>query len=78
MSYLYWETTKNMAFIFTVKGMNCGHCTQAITKAIAGLDPQAKVDTDIPKQTVTVTSGLDRKQLSDAIVDAGYDIVAVA
>ena len=67
-----------MTFIFTVKGMNCGHCTQAITKAIAGLDPQAKVDTDIPKQTVTVTSGLDRKQLSDAIVDAGYDIVAVA
>jgi copper chaperone len=67
-----------MTFIFTVKGMNCGHCTQAITKAIAGLDPQAKVDTDIPKQTVTVTSGLDRKQLSDAIVDAGYDIVAPA
>jgi copper chaperone len=58
--------------------MNCGHCTQAITKAIAGLDPQAKVDTDIPKQTVTVTSGLDRKKLSEAIVDAGYDIVAVA
>jgi copper chaperone len=67
-----------MAFIFTVKGMSCGHCTQAITKAIAGLDPQAKVDTDIPKQTVTVTSGLDRKQLSEAIVDAGYEIVAVA
>jgi copper chaperone len=67
-----------MAFIFTVKGMSCGHCTQAITKAITGLDPQAKVDTDIPKQTVTVTSGLDRKQLSEAIVDAGYDIVAVA
>jgi copper chaperone len=67
-----------MTFIFTVKGMNCGHCTQAITKAIAGLDPQAKVDTDIPKQTVTVTSGLDRKKLNEAIVDAGYDIVAVA
>jgi copper chaperone len=67
-----------MTFIFTVKGMNCGHCTQVITKAIAGLDPQAKVDTDIPKQTVTVTSGLDRKKLSEAIVDAGYDIVAVA
>jgi copper chaperone len=66
-----------MTFIFTVKGMNCGHCTQAITKAIAELDSQAKVDTDIPKQTVIVTSSLDHKQLSDAIVDAGYDIVAV-
>jgi copper chaperone len=51
-----------MTFIFTVKGMNCGHCTQAITKAIAELDSQAKVDTDIPKQTVIVTSSLDHKQ----------------
>lgn len=67
-----------MTFIFTVKGMNCGHCTQAITKAITELDPQATVDTDIPKQTVAVTSSLDRDQLSEAIVDAGYDIVAVA
>jgi copper chaperone len=67
-----------MTFIFTVKGMNCGHCTQAITKAIAGLDPQATVDTDIPKQTVTVTSSLDQEKLRDAIVDAGYDIAAVA
>jgi len=67
-----------MTFIFTVKGMNCGHCTQAITKAITEIDPQARVDTDIPKQTVAVTSSLDREQLSEAIVDAGYDIVAVA
>jgi len=67
-----------MRFIFTVKGMNCGHCTQTITKAILGLDPAAKIDTDIPKQTVTVTSGLDHKQLGEAIVEAGYDIVAVA
>jgi copper chaperone len=66
-----------MTYIFTVKGMNCGHCTQAITKAITGLDPQATVDTDIPKQTVTVTSSLDQEKLRDAIVDAGYDIVAV-
>lgn len=67
-----------MTFIFTVKGMNCGHCTQTITKAILGIDPAAKIDTNIPKQTVTVTSSLDRKQLSETIVDAGYDIVAVA
>ena len=67
-----------MTFIFTVKGMNCSHCTQTITKAILGLDPTAKIETDIPKQTVTVISGLDRKQLSETIVEAGYDIVAVA
>jgi copper chaperone len=58
--------------------MNCGHCTQTITKAILGLDPTAKIDTDIPRQTVTVTSGLDQEKLSEAIIDSGYDIVAVA
>ncbi len=67
-----------MTFIFTVKGMNCGHCTQTITKAVLGLDPTAKIDTDIPRQTVTVTSGLDQEKLSEAIIDSGYDIVAVA
>ncbi len=67
-----------MTFIFTVKGMNCGHCTQTITKAILSLDPTAKIDTDIPRQTVTVTSGLDQEKLSEAIIDSGYDIVAVA
>ena len=67
-----------MTFIFTVKGMNCGHCTQTITKAILGLDPTAKIDTDIPRQTVPVTSGLDQEKLSEAIIDSGYDIVAVA
>jgi len=67
-----------MTFIFTVKGMNCGHCTQTITKAILGLDPTAKIDTDIPRQTVTVTSGLDQEKLSEAIIESGYDIVAVA
>ncbi len=67
-----------MTFIFTVKGMNCGHCTQTITNAILGRDPAAKIDTDIPKQTVTVTSSLDSEQLTETIVDAGYDIVAVA
>ncbi len=67
-----------MTFIFTVKGMNCGHCTQTITKAILGLDSSAKIDTDIPRQTVTVTSGLDQEKLSEAIIDSRYDIVAVA
>ncbi len=67
-----------MTFIFTVKGMNCGHCTQTITNAILGLDQTAKIDTDIPGQTVPVTSGLDQEKLSEAIIDSGYDIVAVA
>ncbi len=63
---------------FTVNGMNCGHCTKTITNAILQLDPQAQVVTDIPQKTVKVQSTKGADQLKETIVDAGYDVTAVA
>lgn len=63
---------------FTVNGMNCGHCTKTITNAILQLDPQAQVATDIPQKTVKVQSTIGTDQLKEMIVDAGYDVTAVA
>jgi copper chaperone len=63
---------------FTVNGMNCGHCTKTITNAILQLDPQAQVATDIPQKTVKVQSTIGSDQLKETIVDAGYDVTAVA
>ena len=63
---------------FTVNGMNCGHCTKTITNAILQLDPQAQVATDIPQKTVKVESTVNTDQLKETIVDAGYDVTAVA
>ena len=63
---------------FTVDGMNCGHCTKTITTAILKLDPQAQVVTDIPQKTVKIQSTKGADQLKETIVDAGYDVTAVA
>lgn len=39
---------------FKVADMSCGGCASAISKAIASLDPAAKVQIDVAAKTVTV------------------------
>lgn len=63
---------------FTVEGMNCGHCTKAITQAIVELDANAQVQTDLSSKTVTVSGTPSNEQISQAITEAGYKVVAVA
>ena len=63
---------------FTVEGMNCGHCTKAITQAIVELDANAQVQTDLTSKTVTVSGTPSNEQISQAITEAGYKVVAVA
>ena len=58
--------------------MTCGHCTRAITQAIVDLDQQAHVVTDLVNKTVQVNSTLSHEQISHAITEAGYTVVAVA
>jgi copper chaperone len=67
-----------MTITLTVNGMNCGHCTQTITKAILAIDPKATVETDIPSKTVKVSSELQNEKISAAVADAGYDVITVA
>ena len=63
---------------FTVEGMNCGHCTKAITQAIVELDANAQVQTDLTNKTVTVSGTPSNEQISQAITETGYKVVAVA
>jgi copper chaperone len=67
-----------MTITLTVNGMNCGHCTQTITKAILAVDPKASVETDIPSKTVKVSSHIDSATISTTVSDAGYDVIAVS
>jgi len=71
--------------IFTVNGMNCGHCTKTITEALLGVDPTLIVKTDIEHKTVTVlmsNESADKQDINteifkNVIVDAGYEVTAV-
>jgi len=61
-----------MTIHFEIPGMTCGGCARSITRAIQGLDAEAKVETDIPVRRVSVESRADRAALVTAIREAGY------
>ena len=66
-------------FTFEVNDMTCGHCVNAITKAVAFVDPGAKVQIDLASHRVQVgPTALSADVLSEAIQVAGYTPVAVA
>ena len=58
---------------YSVKGMTCGHCEAAVTRAIHSIDPAAKVSTDRSANRVSVESGADPAALQRAIVSEGYE-----
>jgi copper chaperone len=63
--------------VFTVKGMSCGHCVNAVTEEITGLDgvEQVDVDLDIGAVTVTAARELGESEVAAAVAEAGYELV---
>ena len=61
---------------FQVTGMTCGHCEQAVTRAIQQLDPQAEVKIDRSRNQVEVQSQQPRAALAQAIAEEGYAVAA--
>ncbi len=57
-----------------VRGMTCGHCEAAVTRAIHGIDPQARVEIDRSGNRVTVETAADPQALKQAIEAEGYDV----
>ncbi|RYX95379.1 MAG: copper chaperone [Comamonadaceae bacterium] len=63
-----------MNLSFTVTGMSCGHCENAVTQAVKSVDPQAEVKVDRLNGKVDVTSGQPREAIVAAIIDEGYGV----
>jgi len=64
---------------FEVNDMTCGHCVNAITKAVAFIDPGAKVQVDLASHRVQIEPTASTVAvLGDAIKTAGYTPVEVA
>jgi copper chaperone len=67
-----------MSTTFAVDDMTCGHCVSTITKALASLDKQVKVNVDLGTRRVEVTSTeADEAELQEAIEEAGYTPVLI-
>ncbi|HZN19186.1 MAG TPA: cation transporter [Micromonosporaceae bacterium] len=63
---------------YTVSGMTCGHCVQAVTGELTKLPGVQDVAVDLPTGAVTVTSDgpLARDDVRAAVDEAGYELAA--
>ena len=62
-----------------VKGMSCGHCAAAVTKALQSLPGVAEVQVDLASGRVTFQSAapVAPEELARVIKAAGYEVVPV-
>lgn len=61
---------------YSVDGMSCEHCVQAITAEVSGVAGVSTVEVDLAAKTVTVLGAvLDDEAIRAAIDEAGYAAV---
>jgi copper chaperone len=62
---------------YTVTGMTCGHCADAVTQEITTLAGVRNVDVDVATGQVTVTSDnpLPIDTVRAAVTEAGYELI---
>ena len=61
---------------YTVSGMTCGHCAQAVTGELSALPGVADVQVDLASGAVKVTSEapLTDEAVRAAVDEAGYEL----
>jgi len=63
----------NPAQVFSVPGISCDHCKNAIESSVGDVSGVGAVNVDVDAKTVTVTGG-DDAEIVEAIDRAGYDV----
>ena len=63
---------------YTVTGMTCGHCVQAVTNEVSKLDGVTGVHVDLASGAVTVESEetVDEAAVAAAVDEAGYELAS--
>jgi copper chaperone len=64
---------------YTVTGMTCGHCVQAVSTEVGRVAGVSAVQVDLAAGAVTVTSDapVDEQAVRAAVDEAGYEVVGV-
>ena len=60
---------------YQVDDMSCGHCVQAITAAVKGVDPAAEIDIDLQIKSLNVATTATASAVREAIRKVGYSPV---
>jgi len=66
--------TTDMTKEYIIKGMNCPHCQQAVTKAICSVSGVSQVDVNLSTGKATVVGEHDTADVEAAVRGAGFDI----
>jgi copper chaperone CopZ len=62
--------------IYTVSGMTCEHCVNAVGAEVSSVPGVTSVDVDLARGEVTVVGdGWTDEQIRDAVDEAGYAVV---
>ncbi|WP_100501577.1 heavy-metal-associated domain-containing protein [Geodermatophilus chilensis] len=61
---------------YTVVGMTCGHCVNAVTEEVSAVPGVTAVDVDLASGGLTVTSTepVDAAAVKAAVEEAGYEV----
>jgi copper chaperone len=59
-----------------IKGMSCGHCVEAVTGALEGVDGIESVSVSLEKGSATFDENgpVDMDAVKAAVVEAGYEV----
>lgn len=58
-----------------IENMTCGGCARGVTATIQSIDPQAQVEIDIEKKTVTLQSSADLEKILQALAEDDFPAV---
>ena len=70
---------KTMNKTMKIEGMMCAHCTGRVEKALAAIDGVSAVEMSLEGKsaTLTLSKDVDNQVLTDAVTQAGYEVVSV-
>lgn len=60
---------------FLIEELSCNHCAGVITKTVAGVDPAATLQIDIPSKTVKIQTTASTASMAGALEQAGYPAI---
>lgn len=70
---------KTMKKTMIIEGMMCAHCTGRVEKALSAIDGVTAVEMSLEGKSATLTldKDVDNQILTDAVTEAGYEVVSV-
>ena len=70
---------KTMNKTMKIEGMMCAHCTGRVEKALSAIDGVSNVEMSLEGKsaTLTLSKDVDNQILTDAVTEAGYEVVSV-